>query len=202
MPRVFGHDKDTAMRLRNKSRTVIGSPSTGGAVLLPKASGGGLAFYRLMEDVTGDGLFWAKRTTVNNTTPAESAAWTQVRNWDGLISGAIAASRYLFAFVDSEWVVVQGQCVTGCPNAADFDMGDPPEGQVNVEYSHSITISGVSSVAASGLPAGLSYSAGSITGTPTEDGVFFATLTGTATRIPSGPCNLTRVLRIVVQPEE
>jgi hypothetical protein len=200
-PRVVGFTPERGRRIRKQAggvHTSIVSQDT-----RPRGSSSGLRFYRLMEDVSGNGLFYAKLTDVSNTTPASDATWTQVRNWDTLLNGALAGSRYLFGQVDGEWVVVQGNCVTGCTHAGTLTVGTAPDGEVGTEYAgHTITISGVSSVSATGLPPGLSYSAGEITGTPTEAGTFHITITGTAAAVPGpGNCTLTRVLVIVITPE-
>lgn len=158
-------------------------------------------FFRLMEDITSsDGPFWARRTNL----PDDSlGAWTQVYNWDGILGtgtsdGAVAGYRGLFALVDGVWVIIAGSCVPEpCQHEGAIVVGDPPDGTVDAEYAgHTVSITGVTSLAASGLPAGLSMdSAGEITGTPTEAGTFYVTITGLS---GAENCVLTRIMVLTI----
>lgn len=151
-----------------------------------------LRFFRMMEDVTGNGPFWARRT---NRADSSLSDWQQVYNWDGILTGAQAGYHALFKRVDNEWVIGDGDCFDACTHDGSITVGTPPDGTVDSEYAgHTVTNTGVTSLSASGLPAGLSMNgSGVISGTPTEAGTFYVVITGT-----DGDCTLTRVMPLTV----
>lgn len=163
--------------------------------LKPLPLSAGQAFFRLMEDVTSsNGAFWARRT---NRADDELGEWTQVWNWDGILDGAVAGYRGLYALVSGEWVIDSGACVpTPCEHEGEIIVGTPPLGTVDTEYAgHTVTAASVTSLAASGLPSGLTMnSSGVISGTPTVAGIFYVTITGV-----SNSCDLTRVMVLTIE---
>lgn len=192
MAKVFGHDKDTAMRLRNKSRRVIGNAEPPRAVLLPKRSegGGGSKFFRLAEDGK-PGAIYAFETNRADDDPSDELV--QVYNWAGLIDDAQAGYHALFVWVDGEWVFAQGPCITPCTHTGSLNVGTPPDGIVGDPYEHTVTGTNVTNISIAGLPPGLSADGGAITGTPTEAGTTLVTVTATA-----GDCTLTEIIPITI----
>lgn len=193
-PKVVGFTPERGRRVRKNAggvHTGIIQQDT-----RPRTVQIGAAFFRLMEDVTSPtGVFWARRTNRLNST---LGAWTQVYNWDGLLNGAVAGYHALYLRVDGEWVIGSGDCIPQpCEHEGAIVVGDPPDGTVDVEYAgHTVSITSVTDLAASGLPAGLTMdTAGEITGTPTEAGTFYVTVTGLS---GVDDCELTRIMVITI----
>ena len=159
-------------------------------------------YFKLLEDVTGTGAFWAERS---NRAGDSLGGHIQVYNWAGLLNGALVGYRGQFSRIGGTWDFTQGPCVVPCESNGSITVGDPPDGEVNSPYpGHTVTSSGLTTgLSAGGLPDGLTMdSSGSITGTPTEHGKFFVTVTGSADRIPPpGVCTLTRIMVITVAEE-
>lgn len=196
MAKTYGHDRDTAARLRNVSRRRVRNPQPTTAVLLAKEPQSNFAYFRLMEDVTQPlGKVWARRTNLADDTLSE---WRQVYNWDGILDGAVAGYRGLFLRVEGEWVIGPGACVPPpCDHDSTIAVGDPPDGIVGDPYTHSLTIEFIENLEATGLPPGLTLSgSGGITGTPTEAGTFYATVTADSDTTPV--CTLTRIVAITI----
>lgn len=83
-----------------------------------------------------------------------------------------------------------GPCIVECQSGGLITGGTPATGTVGTAYSHTVTSSGLTgSVSMSGLPPGLSASAGVISGTPTTAGQYMVIVTGTATK--TGPTPVT-----------
>lgn len=199
MPKVYGHDRDTASRLRNIARRTRRDPRTPELVLLPRGDDGSpIRYYRLIEDVTANGPFWARRTNRNNETTGELQ---QVYNWAGLITGASAGYYGQFSLIEGTWDFTQGPCIIPCVTDGFILVGEPPTAISGEPYSHSITTGGLNSpVTVIGLPPGLSYSDGTISGTPTTPGTYYVTIQATATTTDGySNCTLTRILVIVVE---
>lgn len=199
MPKVYGHDRDTAARLRRKSRKEYINANPPRAVLLPKTGGGGspIRYYRLAEDVTGDGPFWARETNRMNEITGD---WTRVYNWAGLITGAVAGYYGQFSLIEGTWDFTQGPCVIPCVTDGVLLVGEPPGATVGEDFSHTITSSGLGSlISVIGLPPGLTYDDPTISGSPTTPGTYYVTLSATAPSTDGySSCTLTRVLVIVV----
>lgn len=164
--------------------------------MLPKGDDGNSAFFRLMEDVTSsDGAFWARRTNRLNT---ELGAWTQVYNWDDILGGAVAGYHALYNRVSGEWVIAAGACIPApCEHEGAIIVGEPPEGTVEVGYpGHTLSVTSVTDLTANGLPDGMTMdTAGEITGTPTEAGTFYVTITGLS---GVDNCELTRIMVLTI----
>ena len=166
------------------------------------AAGGELRFYKLIEDMQGNGpakADWVSRT--NNT----SRGINDVYGFDNILAGAQAGYKGVFAKIDGEWVPPVLPCVETCESTGSLSLGTPPTGAVDAAYTHSITASNIdaASISASGLPAGLSIDSttGAITGTPTIDGQFGVVITGTAPKTSGiGTCTLTRFAYITIDP--
>lgn len=186
------------MRLRNVARRGRRNPLPTQAVLLQKDDGVKARYFKLREDVTGNGPFWAQNS---NKEGDSLGGYLQVHNWQSIMTGAQAGYVCQCLLINGTWDVTLGPCAPGCATAGTITIANPPVGTVGNAYTHTVSNSGLSTFTASELPEGLSMDAsGEITGTPQESGTFYVELTGTSPTIPSGgTCTLTRILVLVIE---
>jgi hypothetical protein len=209
MARLYGFDRDTAMKLRKRSAKQSTGGTGGRATLLPKVRGGSSRFFMLIEDSTSSTTaeFWAKQV-VDPTGASPSATPEKVTPW--VAAGAQAGYIAMYERINGKWYFSQGACFSICTTAGVLTVGTAPAGTVGVAYSHSVSGSGLtagdfSTVDFEGLPPGLDHTAEAISGTPTEAGTFYVIVTATAPGSGDSTgetCTLTKVLVITIAPEE
>lgn len=113
-------------------------------------------------------------------------------------AGKLARAGYYgrMAPEGSKWVPTSTyECLTSCTPSGAASITQPtfPDATVGASYSFSITASGVTGLSATNLPDGLTFSGGSISGTPTTAGHKWITITGT-----SGDCTITKLAKLTV----
>ena len=156
-----------------------------------RGGGGGLKYFKLREDCTGNGAFWAQLSDRNGS---DGGGYYQVYNWLGLITDAQAGYVAQYSKINGTWDFTQGPCITPCETTGTLSVGSPPDGTVDTPYTHSVTGTNLdSAISIGGLPPGLSASGGDISGTPTTAGTYYGTATATA-----DSCTLTRVFVITI----
>lgn len=168
---------------------------------LPPSAAGKHAYYILLEDVPGDGTFWAELSDKNG---ASLGGRHEVEAWGGLLTGATAGYHAQYAFIDGTFDFQQGPCIVPCDTSGTLTVGSPPDAQESVAYGgHSVGSSGINagSISATGLPSSLVMdSSGNVTGTPDTGtaGTYYVTVTASAPGTVSGNCTLTRIMPITV----
>jgi hypothetical protein len=206
MAALYANPRDVAIRIKAKSRMKTSGGVGGKATLLPKDRAS-LRFFKLREDVIGSGTVEVY-AEYSNQDGDSLGGYPKVVSWTGIIDGAQVGYLGLYTLVSGKWVFVQGEgCITGCSSDGSITPGSPPDGAVDGEYpGHTVSYSGLDAgVTITGLPPGLSASGGVISGTPTAEGEYFVTITGTAPKTgpgATGSCTITRMVRIVVGPAE
>ena len=174
----------------------------------PGGGGGGHAYFKLMEDVSGSGVVEALGKRCDRDGTNERGNPVTVASWKGLLDGAQAGYWAQFCMVDGNWDFQQGDCITKCESGGSITPGTPVGGEVGTAYpGHTVTSAGLDAgtLAASGLPAGLTMdTSGSVSGTPTEAGTFYVSLSGTADKTGPGTvtggakCTVTKVMIITI----
>lgn len=156
-----------------------------------RGGGGGTKYFKLREDATGNGAFWAQKSDRNGS---DLGGHVQVYNWEDLITGAQAGYLAQYSRVSGTWDFTQGPCITLCATDGTLTAGSPPAGTVDSPYTHTVTGTNLDTgITVTGLPPGLSATGGAISGTPTTAGTYYLTATATA-----DSCTLTRVFVIVI----
>lgn len=161
-------------------------------------------YFRLLEDVpSGNVLVWAIRANAANT--EISGTPKQVLSWgvNGIIAGAKAGYHAKYDRTDGAWSFVQGDCIVPCEPEGSISVGTPPAGTVGAAYSHTVTATSTNGdLAITGLPAGLTATGGSISGTPTTPGTYWAIATATSANVDPllDDCTITKVVLIVINP--
>jgi len=197
----------------NELLRVIGRRSAGGMggkVRRHSGRGGGssIKYFVLAEDAAGNPvMFWEGELIEGSgaIVPREDAEVPlELHYWLSVLSSPKQAKAGYAGIYSTDTegrnVFVAGPCVSGCQTDSSISPGEPMDGEVDVPYEHTVGVTGLGEdgISASGLPPGLAIDSetGEITGTPTQAGEYWVTLTGDSDDDP--PCPITRIVRIVI----
>lgn len=206
---LYAFRRDVASRVK-KNNGVKRSGGHGGKVKHIRKGGGGSSrkFCKLIEDASGEyGPVWARVTNRTGTVDGERF---RLYYFDSIISGAKPGYKCTWEILDGERVIETGACPTYCFSGGSFTTDSLSDGVVGTPYSASFLPTGTTpgAVQASDLPPGLTIDgSGSITGTPTEAGTFYPTITTTADKTGPAPvsenekCTITKVVPITITEE-
>lgn len=187
-------------------------------VMPPQGAGAQWKWFRLLEDVTGVGDWWAQEVNSANVL-VSPANLIEIANWgtSGVITGTLAGWYGLFTLIDGKWHFVQSdQCLPDqCFSNGSISVPTvtATEG-VAIGFPFSLTASGLEpdSLVVGALPAGLIYSTssptengGSISGTPAPGtaGTHIVQVSGESAKTgpgtsPTGNCTITKVMVITI----
>lgn len=200
---------DGALKSALEGEAVIISPPASGqtiGLILLHGYGAGSAFefFKTMED--GAGTYGPVKVRITNREGTANQAVVDMYWWANLLDGVGPNYQGIMTRIGSEYIFVQGPCVTTCSSNGSITPGEPVAGTVDEVYAgHTVASSDLNpdTLAASGLPTGLSMdTSGNITGTPTEAGTFYVSITGEADSIDTGTCTLTKILTLVINEAE
>lgn len=176
--------------------------------LLQSSGSGMIKYFVLAEDAAGNPVYaWEGELTEGSGSITPLAGQTkpfQLHYWLNVLSSPKRAKAGYAGIYSRDNkgrdVFVNGPCIDGCQTTASIDPGSPPDGEVDVAYTHSVTISGLDGdgVSAFGLPDGLVIDSGTgeITGTPTTAGTYYVTFTGDSD--DETPCPITRIAKFII----
>ena len=148
----------------------------------PSRNSPGSRYFKLLEDATSTGVQMVI-AEASNKYGDSLGGYYEVYSWSGILEGAQAGFFGQFSKIDGTWDFTQGKCPTKCPHTGVVTPGSAPNGVVGTAYSHTVTNSGVTSLTASDLPPGVTMNgSGVLSGTPTEIGDFYVSITANATK--------------------
>jgi len=195
--KVVGFYESTAKRILNR----LGSTTEQSFPEWNRGRASPLLLFVLAEDVeAGASTVKVWSGELNGTTvvrsPNESEPFDLV-NIAGALDGATAGYFGTMASLGGGWIPISTyECIDppcAFPAGSSFTAPTLPDGVKDTAYGP-VPVSGTNvTVAVTGLPAGLSFGSSAISGTPTEKGVWWPTVTATA-----GSCTKTKLVRLEI----
>lgn len=163
-----------------------------------------IQLFKLQADMIGNGPTLAR--WVDRSGDERSEDNYLVYGYGNLLDNAKAG--YLVpCFFDGEvWCAMPLDCTSDCLTSGSITAPTLLPGTVDEAYGPvAITSSGLTSgPSVAGLPTGLAFASGEISGTPTVTGEFLVKITGTGPKIGGAPeetCPITVAVLLVIEPE-
>jgi hypothetical protein len=158
-------------------------------------------FCKTLESCEGEyGPTWCIRCDMygNNLVGSEF----QVYWWDSILLGAQPGYKFTYTLINGLATLQQGACPERCFHSGSISLNNPDDAEVGSPFTHQIDGDDLD---ISGLPPGLSMDpAGYISGTPTEGGWFYPTVSGTGDKTgpgtvnPGDKCTITKIMPLFV----